>query len=58
MNLNYNHKSGAVQSGTDYPIAFVHTLCLTAQIIDGHPVYLLDEIACYRFGCDRRSQWL
>jgi hypothetical protein len=28
---------------------FVHTLCLTAQALDGDPVYLLDEFLCYRF---------
>ena len=27
---------------------FVHTFCLTAQGLDGDPVYLLDEFMCYR----------
>lgn len=28
---------------------FVHTFCLTAQGLDGDPVYLLDQFLCYGF---------
>ena len=34
---------------TGSPMRFVHTFCLTAQGLDGEPVYLLDEFLCYRF---------
>src|SRR5262249_23004234 len=34
---------------TGCPRVFVHTFCLTAQGLDGDPVYLLDELLCYRF---------
>ena len=34
---------------TARPIMFAHSFCLTAQGLDGDPVYLLDEFMCYRF---------
>jgi ribose 5-phosphate isomerase B len=34
---------------TGCPIVFAHTFCLTAQGLDGDPVYLLDEVLCHRF---------
>ena len=30
-------------------MVLVHTFCLTAQGLDGDPVYLLDEFRCHRF---------
>jgi hypothetical protein len=35
--------------GPGCPIGFIHTICLTAQGLDGQPVYLLNEFMRYRF---------
>jgi hypothetical protein len=40
---------GLIALRTGCPRVFVQTLCLTAQGLDGDPVYLLDEFLYYRF---------